>query len=421
MGLIDREFKQALQHAWHMFRNKNPVSDYLTSFDNYKHVGPVSYHSPNRMRLSITNEKGIITTIYNKISVDVASTIIKHVQLDDEGRYLDTVNSDLNYCLTSEANMDQTSRSFLQDVAMSLFDEGVVAIVPIETDIDIENEGSIDIKSMRTGKILHWYPDRVKVNVYNELKGIREDIIIEKSRVAIIENPFYLIMNEQNSTAKRLSRKLTLLDKIDEKTGSDKLNMIMQLPFSIRSEAKKEQAATRLKEIEYQLTNNELGIAYTDATEKIIQLNRPLENQLPTQIEYLTKMLMSQLGFSEKIFNGTADEKELLNYQVGTIDPIISAIVDGMNIKFLTKTVRERKQKIVAFKDVFKFITLDNMANISDKLSRNEIVSSNEMRSVLGLKPSDDPRADKLINKNMPPIPEDPYEDYEEDYEEGEE
>jgi hypothetical protein len=333
--------------------------------------------------------------------MDVASIDIRHVQLDDKGRYLDTRDSGLNTCLSIEANKDQTGRAFKQDLVMSMLDEGVIAIVPVDTSIDPTSTDSYDILSMRVGKITQWYPNHVKVKLYNDNTGLKEEVLLPKSKVGIIENPLYAIVNEPNSTMQRLIRKLNLLDSIDEQSGSGKLDLIIQLPYIIKSEARKKQAEDRRKDIETQLSGSKYGIAYTDGTERITQLNRPVENNLMKQIEYLTSMLYSQLGINQSVLDGTADEKTMLNYTNRTIEPIISAIVDEMKRKFLTKTARTQRQSIQYFNDPFKLVPVNDIAEIADKFTRNEIMSSNEIRQVVGLKPSDDPKADQLVNSNL--------------------
>ena len=333
--------------------------------------------------------------------MDASSVVIRHVRLDDNGRYLSDINSGLNDCFSLSANKDQTGRAFMQDVVMSMLDEGCVAIVPVDTTIDPEITESYDILSMRTGKILEWYPDHVKIRVYNDRTGKREDILCSKSSVAIVENPLYAVINEQNSTMQRLIRKLNLLDSIDEQSGSGKLDLIIQLPYIIKSDARRQQAEQRRKDIEMQLAGSKYGIAYTDGTERITQLNRPVENNLMKQIEYLTSMLYSQLGISQGILDGTADEKSMLNYEKRTIEPIVSAIVDEMKRTFLSKTARSQKQTIMFFRDPFKLVPVNSLAEIADKFTRNEIMSKNEFRQIIGMKPSDDPKADQLINSNI--------------------
>ena len=395
---MDTTLGSRIKHAWNAFINKDPTNG-LVNRQNEFSAG--SYYRPDRVRLSRGNERSIVTSVFNRIALDVAAINIKHCRLDDNDRFKEVVNSSLNDCLTLEANIDQTSRAFYQDVVMSMFGEGCVALVPVDTSINPNESNSYDILSMRTGKIVEWYPTRVKVNVYNERKGKREDIIINKSAVAIIENPLYAVMNEPNSTLQRLMRKLVLLDSVDEQTSSGKLDLIIQLPYVIKSEARKQQANERRQEIEKQLAGSKYGIAYTDGTEKITQLNRPVENNLMKQIEYLTSMLYSQLGITQSVLDGTADEKTMLNYNTRTIEPIVSAIVDEMKRKFLTKTARTQRQTILFFRDPFKLVPVSDLAEIADKFTRNEIMSSNEMRQVIGMKPSSDPKADQLVNSNI--------------------
>lgn len=389
MGFIDR-----LQHGWNAFMNKDPTAGY--------HLGPSYSHRPDRPRLSRGNERSIVTAIYNRVALDVATLNITHCKVDDNGRFVsDMVGSSINNCLKLEANLDQTGRAFIQDIVMSMLDEGCVAIVPVETDIDPTKSGSYDILSMRTGKVVEWKPKHVKLLVYNENSGNKEEIWMAKKDVAIIENPLYAVVNEPNSTLQRLMRKLALLDIVDEQSSAGKLDMIIQLPYTIKSETRKAQAEARRKDIEMQLKDTKYGIAYTDATEKITQLNRPLENNLMKQIEYLTSMLYSQLGITQTILDGTADEQTLLNYHSRTIEPIVSAIVDEMKRKFLTKTARTQKQTITFFRDPFKLVPVNHIADIADKFTRNEIMTSNEIRQVIGMKPSDDPKADELRNSNL--------------------
>lgn len=389
MGFIDR-----LQHGWNAFRNRDPTISYTDVDVGYS-------YRPDRIRLTRGNERSIITSIYNRIALDVAAVDIKHCKLDDNGRYLSEVNSKLNHCLTIEANIDQTARAFRQDIVMSLFDEGCIAIVPVDTTINPKVTDSYDIVSMRTGKILEWYPSKVKVRVYNEKTGEKEDLILPKKSVVIIENPFYSVMNEPNSTMQRLKRKLSLLDISDEYTASGKLDLIIQLPYLIKTDARRKQADQRRQDIESQLAGSKYGIAYTDGTEHITQLNRPVENNLLKQIESLTAQLYSQLGITQTIMDGTADEKTMLNYSNRTIEPIVSAIVDGMKRTFLTKTARTQGQSICSFNDPFKLVPVNDIAEIADKFTRNEILTSNEIRQIIGIKPSDDPKADKLINSNI--------------------
>lgn len=387
-------FTDRLQHAWNAFLNRDPP--YV-----YKDLGMSSSFRPDRPRLTKGNERSIINTIFNRISVDCAAIKIQHVKLDDKDRYKETINSNLNKCLTLEANLDQTGRAFIQDVVLSLLDEGCIAIIPTDTDIDIYKTASLDILSMRTGKILEWYPKDIKVRVYNEHTGQKEDVIIAKSKAAIIENPFYSVMNEQNSTLQRLIRKLNILDVIDEQSGSGKLDLIIQLPYVVKTETKQKQADERRKAIETQLNNSKYGIAYIDSTEHVTQLNRPADNNLMSQIEYLTSMLFSQLGITVEILNGTASEEAMINYNSRTIEPIISAIVDEMKRKFLTQTARTQKQTIMFFNEPFKLVPVSTIADIADKFTRNEIMSSNEIRQIVGMKPVESAQADELRNKNL--------------------
>lgn len=391
---MEIEFGSRLKHAWNAFFNRDPT-------DRYRDVGIGYSYRPDRVRFSRGNERSIVTSIYNRIAMDVASITIQHVRLDDDNRFTSVIDSGLNNCLTLEANLDQTSRAFIQDVVMSMFDEGCVAIVPVDTTDNPEITGSYDINSMRTGQILEWYPRHIKARVYNDRTGQREDINVPKSTVAIVENPLYAVINEPNSTMQRLIRKLNLLDAIDEQSGSGKLDLIIQLPYVVKTEARRQQAEKRRKDIETQLSGSKYGIAYTDGTERITQLNRPVENNLMKQIEYLTSMLNSQLGITQAVMDGSADEKTMLNYNNRTIEPIISVIVDEMKRKFLTKTARSQKQSILFFRDPFKLVPVTDLAEIADKFTRNEIASSNEIRQVIGWKPSKDPKADELRNKNL--------------------
>lgn len=389
MGLIDR-----LQHGWNAFvNNRDPTM-------HYPYVGSSYTIRPDRVRFSRGNERSIVTSVYNRIALDAAAIKIQHCKLDEEDRFDSVVKSKLNECLNLEANVDQTGRAFIQDIVMSMLDEGCVAIVPIDTSIDPKVSGSYDILSMRTGRILDWYPAHVRVRVYNERTGLKEDILVPKSMVGIVENPLYAVINEPNSTMQRLIRKLNILDAIDEQSGSGKLDLIIQLPYVVKSDARRQQAEDRRKAIEDQL-KGPYGIAYTDGTERITQLNRPIENNLMKQIEYLTSMLYSQLGITQSILDGTADEKTMLNYYDRTIEPIISAIVDEMKRKFLTKTARSQRQSILYFRDPFKLVPVSELAEIADKFTRNEILSKNEIRQVIGRKPSSDPKADQLINSNI--------------------
>lgn len=391
---MDKPLSTRFKHAWNTFFNRDPTDDFKDVTISYS-------YRPDRLRLTRGNERSIATSIFNRIALDVSSINIQHCKLDKNGRYISPINSKLNNCLTLEANKDQTSRAFIQDVVMSMFDEGCVAIVPIETTANPSITDSYDIYSMRTGKILEWYPDQVKVRVYNDRTGKKEDIKLPKSTVAIIENPLYAVMNEPNSIMQRLIRKLNLLDAIDEQSGSGKLDLIIQLPYTIRSEARRKEAEKRRKDIEMQLANSKYGIAYADATEHITQLNRSVENNLMKQIEYLTEMAYSQLGITQTILDGTADEKTMLNYNNRTVEPIISAIVDGMKRTFLSKTARSQLQSILFFNDPFKLVPISQIAEVADKFTRNEILTSNEIRQIIGMKPSDDPKADQLINSNI--------------------
>lgn len=390
MGFLNR-----LQHGWNAFMNRDPTAYYTNAGGNYY------TYRPDRIRLTRGNERSIVTSVYNRIGLDVASIDIKHCRLDKNGRFIEVIDSSLNNCLNLEANIDQTGRAFKQDIVMSMLDEGCVAIVPIDTTINPSVSGSYDINSMRTGKILEWYPAHVKVKVYNDQTGNYEELILPKSTVGIVENPLYAVMNEPNSTLQRLIRKLNLLDAIDEQSGSGKLDLIIQLPFTIRSDARRQQAEKRRKEIESQLSESKYGIAYADGTERITQLNRSVENNLMSQIEYLTSMLYSQLGITQSILDGTADEQTQLNYLTRSIEPIVSAIVDEMKRKFLTKTARSQNQSISYFRDPFKLVPVNDIAEIADKFTRNEIMTSNEIRQVIGMQPSNDPKADQLVNSNI--------------------
>lgn len=389
MGISDR-----LQHAWNAFMNRDPTY-------NYQDLGNSYSIRPDRPRFTRGNERSIVTSVYNRIALDVSAISIQHVRLDDDGRFKEQMNTSLNSCLTLSANTDQTGRAFIQDAVMSMLDEGCVAIVPIDTTTDPNISDSYDILTMRTAKILDWYPNHVRIRVYNEKTGRQEETIVPKKMVAIVENPLYAVINEPNSTMQRLVRKLSLLDVTDEQTASGKLDLIIQLPYVIKTEARRQQAEERRKSIEMQLAGSKYGIAYTDGTERITQLNRSLENNLMKQIEYLTSMLYSQLGITQSILDGTADEKTMLNYYSRTIEPIISAIVDEMKRKFLTKTARSQHQSIAFFRDPFKLVPVNDIAEIADKFTRNEIMTSNEIRQIVGMKPSDDPKADKLINSNL--------------------
>ena len=392
---MSEPFFTRLKHAWNAFINNKDQTI------NYGVLGSSYYYRPDRQRFTGGNERTIVTSVYNRIALDVSAVEIKHVRIDENDRYKETINSGINSCFNTEANIDQTGRAFIQDIVMSMLDEGCVAIVPIDTTTSPVNSNTYDILSMRTGKILQWYPNHVQVRVYNEKTGNKEDIILPKSSVGIIENPLYAVINEPNSTMQRLIRKLSLLDAVDEQSGSGKLDLIIQLPYTIKTEARRKQAEMRRKEIEMQLTGSKYGIAYTDGTEHITQLNRPIENNLMKQIEYLTSMLYSQLGITQSILDGTADEKTMLNYYSRTIEPIISAIVDEMKRKFLTKTARSQGQSFLFFRDPFKLVPINDIANIADTFTRNEILSSNEIRQLIGIKPSSDPKADMLRNSNL--------------------
>lgn len=383
-----------LKHAWNAFTGRDPTR-------YYPDVGMGYAYRPDRPRLSRGNERSIVTSVYNRIALDAAAISIQHVRLDENERFLEVIPSGLNSCLNLEANIDQTGRSFIQDVVMSMLDEGCVAIVPVDTDDDPDLTGSYKIETMRTGKILEWFPKHVRVRVYNDTTGQKEDIILSKSMVGIIENPLYAVINEPNSTMQRLIRKLNLLDAVDEQSSSGKLDLIIQLPYVIKTEARRQQAEKRRKDIENQLSGSKYGIAYTDGTEHITQLNRSVGNNLMSQIEYLTSMLYGQLGITQSILDGTADEKTMLNYYNRTIEPMISAIVDELKRKFLTKTARSQRQSIQFFRDPFKLVPVSELAEISDKLTRNEIATSNEVRQIIGWKPSKDPKADELRNSNI--------------------
>lgn len=391
---MEISFGSRLKHAWSIFMNKDPSRYYQDSGMSYS-------YRPDRPRLTRGNERSIVTSVYNRIALDTSAISIRHVRLDENDRYLEDIKSKLNECLTIEANIDQTSRAFIQDVVMSMLDEGCVAIVPVDTTFDPNVTSSYDILTMRTGKILEWRPQHVKVRLYNDRTGVKEEVVVPKSTVAIIENPLYSVMNEPNSTMQRLIRKLNLLDVVDEQSSSGKLDLIIQLPYVIKTEARRLQAENRRKDIENQLAGSKYGIAYTDGTERITQLNRSVENNLMKQIEYLTNLLYSQLGITQSVMDGTADEKTMLNYTNRTIEPIVSAIVDEMKRKFLTKTARSQQQSIKFFSDPFKLVPVNDLAEIADKFTRNEIMTSNEIRQIVGMKPSDDPRADELKNANI--------------------
>jgi len=393
--IIDR-----LMHGWNAFANEEKGEDrFVPRGGNYG----ASYSTrPDRFRSSIANDKSIVTSIYNRIGIDVAAVSIQHVKIDQNGRFVEGIKSYLNECLTIEANLDQSARAFIQDAAMTLFEKGTIALCPINTTFNPAVSGGWDIKDMRVGEIVQWMPQHVKVQVYNETTGLKEELTFHKRSVAIVENPLYSVMNEPSSTLQRLLRKLSLLDSIDEQVGSGKLDLIIQLPYVIKSEARREQAENRRSDIEKQLSGSKYGIAYTDGTERITQLNRPVENNMLKQVEYLTTMLYGQLGLTKEVFDGTADEKVMLNYFNRTIEPILSAITQAMKRSFLTKTARTQGQSIEFYRDPFKLVAIADMAEIADKFTRNEIMSSNDIRAVMGLRPSADPKADELRNSNMP-------------------
>lgn len=397
--MAEYKFTDRLAHAW------SALTRAPTEPPRYD-MGMAYSYRPDRRRLTRGNERSIITSIYNRIAMDVAAVDIKHVRLDENDRFLYEIDSGLDNILVLDANLDQTGRAFIQDAVMSMFDEGVVALMPTETSITPNETGSFDILSMRTAKIIAWYPKHVKLRFYNEETGKQQEMIMHKRNVAIIENPFYAVMNEPNSTLQRLIRKLVLLDSIDEQSSAGKLDLIIQLPYVIKTDSRRNQAEKRRKDIEMQLAGSKYGIAYTDATEKITQLNRPVENNLMKQIEYLTSTLYGQLGLTEEIFKGTADEKTMLNYYNSTIEPILSAIALELKRKFLTKTARTQGQSIEFYKDPFRLVPVNNIADIADKFTRNEVMTSNEIRQVIGIKPSDDPKADMLINSNLNQSPE---------------
>lgn len=388
MGLLSR-----FRNAWNVFKNKDPTLTVDT--------GPGYWARPDRMRFSRGNERSIITAVFNRIAMDVAAIPIQHVRTDENGRYKETIQSHINNCLTLEANLDQTGRAFIQDAVQSMFDEGCVALVPIDSDDEPKDSGNFPVYTIRTGRIVEWFPEYIKVNVYNELTGKREDIKVLKSTTAIIENPMYSVMNEPSSTMQRLARKLALLDVVDEQASSGRLDMIIQLPYVIKTPARREQAEIRRKDIERQLAEGKYGIAYTDGTERITQLNRPVENNLMKQIEYLTNLLFSQVGVTQAILDGSADEQAMMNYTNRILEPILSAFVDEMKRKFLTNTARTQHQTFMYFREPFRLISSSDIAEIADKFTRNEIMTSNEIRQIIGMKPSDDPSADELRNKNL--------------------
>ena len=388
-------FTDRLKHAWNAFLDGNN-NRYFS-----RDMGHSSSYPPNRVRFTRGNERSIVNAVYNRIAMDVASLKVNHVRLDDDDRYIETIKSGLNECLTTSANIDQTGRALIQDAVMSLLDEGIIAIVPVDTVMDPTKTGSYDIVSLRVGRVTEWFPQEVRIKLYNDKIGQREEIILPKKMVAIVENPLYAVMNEPNSTLQRLIRKLNLLDIVDDQSASKKLDVIIQLPYVIKTDRRRAEANKRVQDISDQLANSDYGIAYTDGTERITQLNRPVENNLLKQVEYLTSLLYSQLGISQTVMDGTADEATMLNYNTRTIEPIISAIVDEMKRKFLTKTARTQGQSIMFFNDPFKLVPVAQVAEIADKFTRNEIATSNEIRQVIGWKPSDDPRADELRNANI--------------------
>lgn len=402
MGILNR-----LQHAWNAFTSENNTS----RNHRYLDLGYSSTYRPDRMHFTKGNEKSIVTSVYNRIAIDCSSVIIRHVELDENDRYIDIIDSGLNNCLTKEANKDQTARAFLQDIVMSLFDEGSVAIVPIDTNISIKDKNLFNIETMRTAKIIQWFPDHVRVEAYNDRTGLKEELTLPKRSVAIIENPLYAIMNERNSVLQRLIRKLNILDAIDEQSGSGKLDLIIQLPYVVKTQARREQAENRRKDIEEQLAGSKFGIAYTDGTEKITQLNRTVENNLLKQIEYLTSMLYSQLGITTSVLDGTADERVMLNYMNRTVAPIIGAITEELDRKFISSSKRKKKEALKFFNDPFKLIPLTNLADIADKFTRNEILSSNEVRQIIGMRPVDHAKADELRNKNLNASPDQEFAD----------
>lgn len=389
-------FRSRFKHAWNAFFNRAPTEEF-----EYGSLGNVYFTRPDRPRLSRGNERSIVASVINRIAIDCSAIDVIHCKLDDNGRFLEQVDSGLNYCFTDRANIDQTGRAFMQDVIMSLLDEGCIAILPVDTMDDPNETGSYDIKTMRVAKVIDWYPRHVRVEAYDDRTGERKKVLVSKENVAIVENPLYAVMNEPNSTMQRLIRKLNLLDTIDEQSGSGKLDLIIQLPYIIKSEARRKQAEQRRKDIEQQLSGSKYGIAYTDGTERVTQLNRPVENNLLKQVEYLTNMFFSQLGITQEILDGTAKDEEKLNYYNSTVEPILSAVVDAMRTTFLTRTARSQRQSIEFFRDPFKLVPVAQIAEIADKMTRNEIMTSNEIRQVVGMKPSSDPKADELRNKNL--------------------
>lgn len=391
---MDASIGSRLRRAWNTFFNRDPTP-------YYRDVGPGTRYHPDRTRLSVKNERSVITSVYNRIALDVSAVKIQHIKLDEQGRFMSVIDDGLNNCLTVEANVDQTGQAFIQDVVMSMFDEGCVAVVPVDTVGDPNLTDSYEIKTLRTGQIIEWFPRHVKVRVYNDRTGQKEEILLLKSKVGIIENPFFAVMNEPNSTMQRLIKKLNILDAIDEQSGSGKLDLIIQLPYVIKSEARREQAEKRRKDIESQLSGSKYGIAYTDGTEHITQLNRPVENNLMSQIQYLTSMLYGQLGITTGIMDGSADEKTMLNYDNRTVGTVLSVIVDELKRKFLSKTARSQNQSVGFFREPFKLVPVSQIAEIADKMTRNEIMTSNEIRQSIGMQPSHDPKADELRNSNL--------------------
>lgn len=397
MTSLFERVRKSLKHSWSLFRDDDYIDEIRSEERGYGYYG----NSPNR-RTVFSSEKSIVSSIYTRLSIDVSAIDIRHVRLDSEDRYFEDIGSGLQNCLTVEANLDQGARHFRQDIAVSLFERGTIAIVPIETSLRPVDNNYYDILSLRVGEVVEWFPDHVRVKIYNDRKGLQEDIMVPKRYAAIVENPLYSVMNETNSTLQRLIRKLNMLDAVDEQSSSGKLDLIIQLPYVIKSEARRQQAEQRRTDIEFQLKGSQYGIAYTDGTEKITQLNRPAENNLLKQVEYLTAMLYAQLGLTEEVMNGTADEKAMLNYFSRTIEPIVQAVSEAMKRTFLTKTARSQKQSIMYFRDPFKLVPMEQIAEIADKFTRNEILTSNEIRSAMGIKPSKDPKADQLVNSNMP-------------------
>lgn len=387
--------RNRFKNAWDVFMNRNDVEP------SYESVGINSYYRPDRVQYSRGNERSIISALFTRIAMDVASIDIRHVRLDDNGRYGMDMNSGLNNCLSFEANLDQTSRAFIQDLVMTMLDDGVAVAVPERTDVNPAHTASYDIQSMRVGTIVEWYPENVKVRLYNQRTGLKEDLILPKSLVAIIENPMYSVINEPNSTVKRLIHKLNLLDVIDEQSSSGKLDMIIQLPYTVKSDIQKRRADDRIRDIERQLNGSKYGIAYADATEHITQLNRSVENNLLSTIQYLTQMAYSQIGITQSILEGTASEQEQLNYTSHTIEPFVSAICNEFKRKFISKTARTQGQTIMFFRDPFKLVPVSQIAEIADKFTRNEILVPNEIRQIIGFKPADDPNADELRNRNI--------------------